>query len=100
MFDRIHKIVLSALGIASHTEAEQKKVLEKIGPMLYQAIMTRTLLEMEEEDKNTFTEMMSKNPSPEIMFTFLTEACPEIDDIAKEEALRVRKEHKNILAVA
>ena len=100
MFDRIHNIVLSTLGIISSTKDEQKKILEKVGPTLYQAIMTRTLLEMEEEDKNTFTEMMKKNPSPEIMFTFLTEACPEIDDIAKEEASRAREEHKEMFAIA
>lgn len=100
MFDRIHNIVLSTLGIISSTKDEQKKILEKVGPTLYQAIMTRTLLEMEEEDKNTFTEMMKKNPSPEIMFTFLTEACPEIDDIAKEEAFRAREEHKEMFAIA
>lgn len=97
MFEKINDSIIIILGIDKLPVDEQKDTMEKLGAIVYQEVMLRVLEVMSDEDKNTFENIVATNPDPESMFKYLAEKVPNIDEIVKEEAIKLRDDSANIM---
>lgn len=97
MFQEINNNIIKTLGIDSLPPEQQKEAVERLGAIVYQEVMLRVLDLMSEEDKDTFEKLIEVSPDPEIMFTFLGEKIPNLEEIINEEATKLREEGAEIL---
>lgn len=97
MFQQINDNIITILGIDKLPVEQQKDTMEKLGALVYQEVMIRALDIMDDPDKDAFEKLLSENPNPEAMFTFLAEKVPNIDEIATEEAEKLRAESATIM---
>lgn len=98
MFKEINENIIKTLGIDVLPVEKQKEAMERLGAIVYQEVMLRVLDIMSEEDKDAFESLIEKNPDPEIMFGFLSEKVPTIDQIVAEEAEKLRAESAEIMS--
>lgn len=97
MFQQINNNIIKTLGIDSLPEEKQREAVERLGSIVYQEVMLRVLDIMSEEDKDKFEKLIEISPDPEIMFTFIGEKVPNLEDIINEEAQKLRDEATEIL---
>jgi hypothetical protein len=98
MFNTINNNIIKILGIDTLPIEQQKETMEKLGAIVYQEVMLRALDAMTDEDKDEFEKLIEKDPSPEAMFTFLSQKVPNLDAIAKEEAEKLHAESADIMS--
>ena len=97
MFNDINKNIVLTLGINTLPVEQQKEAMERLGAIVYQEVMLRVLDILTEEDKDAFEKLIEENPDPEILFGFLSDKVPNLDEIVKEEAEKLREESKDIM---
>ena len=97
MFNDINKNIVLTLGINTLPVEQQKEAMERLGSIVYQEVMLRVLDILTEEDKDLFEKLIEKDPNPETMFGFLSDKIPNLDEIVKEEAEKLREESKDIM---
>lgn len=97
MYKNINENIIKTLGIDSLPIEKQKEAMERLGAIVYQEVMLRVLDILSEEDKDEFEKVIEKSPDPEIMFSFLTDKIPNLEEIVNEEAEKLRKESAEII---
>jgi len=97
MFNQINKNVVTILGIDTLPIGEQKGEMERLGTIVYGEVIERTLDILTEEDKDEFEKLIDINEDPEKMFEFLSDKIPDLEEIVKEEAEKLREENINIM---
>lgn len=98
MFNEINKNIVIILGINTLPVEKQKEAMERLGAIVYQEIMLRALDILTEEDKDEFEKLIEKDQNPETMFGFLSEKIPNLDEIVKEEAEKLRNDSAEIMS--
>jgi hypothetical protein len=98
MFNTINNNIIEVLGISSLPREKQEEAMERLGGIVYQETMLRALDIMSDEEKDEFEKLIEKDPDPETMFIFLETKIPNIEEIAKEEAEKLRDEAAEILS--
>ncbi len=81
-----HTALVKALGIESLPPEEQEAVLERSGALVYQAVVTRALEEMEDPAVDEFEKLLEGEPTPETLLAFFQEKIPNFNDMIAEEA--------------
>ena len=97
MFNEINKNIVITLGINSLPVEQQKEAMERLGAIVYQEVMLRVIDILTEENKDEFEKLIEKDPNPETMFEFLSEKVPNLDEIVREEAEKLREESAEII---
>jgi len=97
MFNEINKNIVTTLGINTLPIEKQKEAMERLGAIVYQEVMLRVLNILTEEDKDEFEKLIEKDPNPETMFDFLSQKIPNLSEIVKEEAEKLRGESTEIM---
>ena len=97
MFNEINKNIVVTLGINTLPIEQQKEAMERLGAIVYQEVMLRVLDILKEEEKDEFEKLIEKDPNPELMFNFLSQKIPNLDEIVKEEAEKLRSESAEII---
>lgn len=97
MFNDINKNIVVTLGINTLPVEKQKEAMERLGAIVYQEVMLRVLDILSEEDKDEFEKIIEKNPDPENLFEYLINKVPNLDQIVKEEAEKLREEATEII---
>ncbi len=98
MFNDINKNIVTTLGINNLPVEQQKEAMERLGAIVYQEVMLRVLDILSEEDKDAFEKLIEKDSNPESMFAFLSEKVPNLDEIVREEAEKLREESAEIMS--
>ena len=98
MFNEINKNIVVTLGINTLPIEQQKEAMERLGAIVYQEVMLRVLEILSEEEKDEFEKLVEKDPSPESLFGFLAQKIPNLDEIVKEEAEKLRTESAEIIS--
>jgi hypothetical protein len=83
---KTHAALIKALGIEELPTEEQEAVLERSAALVYQAVVTRALEEMDEPTLDAFEKLVEKNPTPEMLLEFFQEKLPDFEIIIAEEA--------------
>jgi hypothetical protein len=81
-----HAALVKALGIEALSPEDQEMALERSGALVYQAVITRALEEMDEPAVDAFEKLLEENPTPESVLAFFTEKIPNFEAMIAEEA--------------
>jgi hypothetical protein len=92
--------IISELGLDQLSQEEQEQVLERIGKIIYQAVLERVLGRLSEEDAQKLDELLDGDPSGEEILAFLRERIDNIDEIIQEEAQKFRQESLQVMQEA
>jgi len=98
MFNQINKNIVLTLGINALPVEKQKEAMERLGSIVYQEVMLRVLDILTEEEKEAFEKLIEKDNDPETMFGFLSDKIPNLNEIVKEEAEKLREESAEIIS--
>lgn len=72
---------------------KREEVVNRIGRILYQAILVRTLDILSSEEQNELDEIMNKNSTtPKDIFLFLRSKIPTFDELVREERDNLKEE--------
>ena len=91
--------IVKELGLDNLPEDKQLEILEKIGSIIFQSVLLRTLDIMSEENKDEFEKLLSeKADDPDIVLKFMQNKVPNLDDIVKEEVVKFKTETLDIIS--
>ncbi len=87
-FDKqTYDILAKALGIADLPEADRMELLERAGVLIYQAVITRAMEEMTDEQVDEFEKFVDTGePTPETMLMFFRSKIQSFDMMIDDEA--------------
>ncbi len=72
---------------------KREEAVNRIGRILYQAILVRTLDILSSEEQNELDEIMNKNSTtPKDIFLFLRSKIPTFDELVREERDNLKEE--------
>jgi succinate dehydrogenase flavin-adding protein (antitoxin of CptAB toxin-antitoxin module) len=83
--------LIQTLGLQNLKETDLKKILSDIGDVIYESIIMRAIKSMSEENKQAFEQLLSENPTHEVLGEFIYNNVPNIDKIAEEEIVNFKK---------
>ena len=83
---KTHAALVKALGIQSLSAEKQEEALERSGALVYQAVVTRALEEMDDPAVDEFEKLLEGEPTPETLLAFFQENIPGFDAMIQEEA--------------
>lgn len=75
--------VLKTLGIENAPQEKQEEILAKIGEVALKETLLATLERLDEDQKNTYNELLEKNASPNEVEGFLKEAIPDYEEMVQ-----------------
>jgi hypothetical protein len=93
----ISRDIARKLGFDGLTQVEQEALLDKIGAVLFERILFRTVALMSANDAREFAVLLDSDPTEEAMLLFLRNRVPEFDDIATEEVESFQIESLNAM---
>jgi hypothetical protein len=74
-------------------ESKREEMVNRIGRILYQAVLVRTLDILSEDEQNELDEIMNKNSTtPKDIFIFLKKKIPTFDELVREERDSLREQ--------
>lgn len=93
----LRKTLIEMYNLSSLSEAEQNEIIERIGSLVFQAILMRVMENMSDTDKQSFEKLLDHDASPEEITGFLREKVPGFDEVAKEEAEKLHADSVNFM---
>ncbi len=90
--------VVSALGIEALPVDEQREVLDRVGGLLFGAVVSRTMEILSAGDRAALGELFAgESTSGDEILAFLTPRVPNLDAIVAEEAGKLKSEAVDFL---
>ncbi len=93
----LHNSLIKALGIESFTQEKQLEMVEMYGAVIYQAVLTRALEEMEDSLLDEFEKLTDGEPAPDKLILFFTKNIPNFDVMMAEEAQAIIADGKKMM---
>lgn len=94
----IQSVLIKALGLENEPIEDQNRAVEGMGAVIYQAVITRAMEEMNDEQVDAFEKITDGEPTPEILIQFFLENIPNFETMMKEEADRIIADGINIMS--
>jgi hypothetical protein len=99
MSDEINKKIAKDFGLGSMDSREQERMIEKIGNLLFEAVVERSVDVMDEGIMNDFENAVSEAGSDyQKVISFLKSHVPGFDKIVAEEMSRLKRATSGIFA--
>ncbi len=93
MNDTLSKDVVKEWGLQSRPKEKQEEMVERIGRMIYQAILVRSLDILSEKEQNEFDDLLDNNTTtPQDVVTFLKSKIPTFDKLVEEEKMALKRD--------
>lgn len=91
--------IVNDFGLDKMDSAEQERMIEKIGNLLFESVVERTIDLMDEEMMNKFDEAIENSgENYQQIIAFLKENIPGFDKIVSEELTRLKRATTGIFA--
>ena len=68
------------------------EMIDRLGKLVFQAVLVRVLPLLSEEDMTEYERIVSSQEGGEVLFKFLGEKIPDLENIIMEEAETLRAE--------
>lgn len=94
--ETMNSILIKALGLEKASPEKQAEVVEAIGVVVYQAVITRAMEEMSDDKLDAFEKVTDSEPTPEILIEFFMKEIPNFDTMMKEEAAKIIASHVEV----
>lgn len=89
----LSKEIIKEWDLASIPEDRKEEVVNRIGRILYQAVLVRTLDILSDVEQDELDELMNKNTTtPKDVLLFLKSRIPTFDELLREERDNLRNE--------
>lgn len=99
MNDEINKKIIKDFGLADMDSREQEKMVEKIGNLLFESIVERSVDAMDEKAMGDFEDTIAEAGSDyQKVINFLKTRVPGFKDIVSEELNRLKRATSEIFA--
>jgi len=99
MNEEFNKKIISDFGLENMDSREQEKMIEKIGNLLFESVVERSVDVMDEETMNEFDGAIATAGSDyQQIISFLKSKVPGFDGIVTEEMSRLKRATSGIFA--
>lgn len=99
MSDDINKKIAKDFGLDNMDSRQQEVMVEKIGNLLFESVIERSVDKMDEEMMNDFEKVIDvAGGDYQKVVGFLKERVPEFNKIVSEELQRLKKATSEIFA--
>lgn len=99
MDENFNKKIIEDFGLGSMDSREQERMIEKIGNLLFESVVERSVDLMDEEVMNDFDEAIAGAGSDyQKIISFLKSRVPGFDKIVSEEMSRLKRATSGIFA--
>ncbi len=90
---KIKQSMIEQWGLSAVSPAEQDEYIDRIGKLLYQAVILRVTEDMTDEDKDALDTFMSQNPEADAVqiLDFLSTRIPDFSQILGEETAKLKE---------
>lgn len=88
--DLLNENIIQLLGLETLSDHEKAEILEKMTALIQQKVMLRVMEILADEDKAEMAEIGEDDP--EAIVKFLAEKVPNIEEITKEEVLKLKQD--------
>ena len=101
MNDIFNQNIIKYLHLEHLDETKQEETLLRIGKVIFQAVMLRVMDILTEEEQKEFEKVLDvvgadESRQDEVM-TFLKSKIPNIDEISKEEIVKLKEETVSVM---
>lgn len=87
----VREDIITLFNIKDLEEDKQEETINRIGTIIFQNVLMRTLPMLNEEDLAKYEELLEKNSSPENLMDFFGDRIPTFLEIIKEESINFRE---------
>lgn len=99
MNDELKKKIIEDFGLSKMAPEEQDKFIERIGNMLFEAVIERSIDEMDKDTMTGFDEVISNaGEDYQKVISFLSQRVDGFKEIVSEEMARLKKATSGIFA--
>ena len=85
--------IIKEWGLQSLSPEKQEEMVERIGRIMYQAILVRSLDILSEGEQDEFDALLDKNDTnPQTVLAFLSSKIPTFDQLLKDEKENLKKD--------
>ena len=89
----LSKDIIKEWNLASLPESKRKEVVERIGKIMYQAILVRSLDILSADEQTELDSLLDKDSTtPEDTLNFLKEKIPTFDKLVAEERKSLKED--------
>lgn len=93
MNNSLSKDIIKEWGLATLSPEKQLEMVERIGRIIYQAVLVRTLDILSEKDQDEFDALLDKDATtPDEVLAFLQKKIPTFDQIMLEERKSIKED--------
>lgn len=93
------KQIAQDFGLSKMGAGEQEKMIERIGTLLFEAVVERAVDNMDETTINDFEDLLGKASNDyQLVLGFLKERVPGFGEIVGDELARLKKATSGIFA--
>jgi adenylosuccinate synthase len=99
MDNELKKKIARDFGLGSMNSEEQERMIEKIGNLLFEAVVEKSVDEMDEEALNDFDQVIdSAGNDYQKIISFFKDRVPKFNEIVTEEMSRLKRATSGIFA--
>ena len=89
----LSKEIIKEWKLETLPDLKREEVVNKIGRILYQAILVRTLDILSEEEQDELDDLLNKeSSSPKEVLLYLKKKIPSFDDLVREEKENLKRD--------
>ncbi len=93
MNNTLSKDIIKEWGLSALPQDKQLEMVERIGRIIYQAVLVRTLDILSEKDQNEFDDLLDQDTTtPDDVLAFLQKKIPTFNQIMLEERKNIRED--------
>lgn len=89
---QIRESIIELFNIRDLPEDKQEETINRIGAIIFQSVLMRTLPMLSEEDLANYEKMLEENVAPDELMNFFGEKIPNFLEIVAEESENFRAE--------
>ena len=95
--NKIRKNIITLFEIEKLPEDKQEETIARIGNIIFQSVLIRTLPLLKEEELTQYEKLLEDKVGPEALLDFFFEKVPSFLQIITEESENFRKESEEVL---
>ena len=99
MSDEFNKKIAKDFGLGNMSDEEQRKMIEKIGNLLFESVVDRAVDVLDEEGMNNLEEIIAHAEGDyQKVLSFMKDRVPGFNKIVSEELSRLKRATSSIFA--
>ena len=90
--------IVNTYNLGSLPSDQQDNIVERIGSLIFQAILIRTIPMLSESKQEELEKLLEDNATPDQMLGFLNNEVPNFSEIVGEESDKFKRESDAVMS--